>query len=478
MKQITNLFINGIWRDGSGKHTREVLDPATGQLLSSVALADLDDLQEACDAAHMGFAQWRSISAYDRCKILNKAAMLIRERVDLIAPILTREQGKPIAQARQEVESSADILNWFAEEGRRSYGRIIPSRSSDVAFSVRKEPVGPVAAFSPWNFPLAQASRKIGAALASGCSIILKGPEETPAALAHIVAAIHEAGIPQGVLNLVYGVPNMISEFLIPNPVIRKISFTGSTVVGKQLAAIAGAHMKRVTMELGGHSPTLVFDDANLDLAAKLLTAFKFRNAGQVCTSPTRILVHKNVYNEFKNKLTAQVSALKVGNGMDIENDMGPLANPRRLQAMEMFTSEAVERGGTLLAGGRRIGNQGNFFEPTILEGVPENTKILNEEPFGPIMTLHPLDNFDEMIEEANRLPYGLAAYAYTRSARTVAKFSEGVEAGMVSINHHGLGPPETPFGGVKDSGYGSEGGSEALDAYLVSKFITHSIVD
>jgi succinate-semialdehyde dehydrogenase/glutarate-semialdehyde dehydrogenase len=478
MIETVKLYINGAWRNGGGNQTLDVFDPATGQKHGYVSVADLSDLDEACRAAEKGFNQWRAVSAYDRCNLMRSASALIRERVDTIAPLLTREQGKPIAQARQEVESSADILNWFAEEGRRVYGRIIPSRMPDVLLSVRREPVGPVAAFSPWNFPLAQAARKIGAALASGCSIILKGPEEAPAALASIVAALHDAGIPAGVVNLVYGVPSAISEYLIPHPTIRKISFTGSTIVGKRLASMASAHMKRVTMELGGHSPTLVFDDANIDLAAKLLTAFKFRNAGQVCTSPTRILVHEKVYDDFKGNLLARARAIKVASGFDADVEMGPLANPRRVQAMEVLTGDAVENGASVLTGGRRIGNQGNFFEPTILENVPHSARIMNEEPFGPIMMLQQFDSFDAMIAEANRLPYGLAAYAYTRSARTAAKVSEAVESGMVSINHHGLGLPETPFGGVKDSGYGSEGGSEALEPYLISKFVTHSIVD
>lgn len=478
MNAIVQLYIDGAWRNGRGNQTLDVVDPATGQKHGQVAVAELSDLEDACGAAAKGFRQWRAISAYDRCKILSKASALIRERVDEIAPLLTREQGKPIAQARQEVESSADIFNWFAEEGRRVYGRIIPSRVSDVMLSVRREPVGPVAAFSPWNFPLAQAGRKIGAALASGCSIILKGPEETPAALARIVAALHDAGVPAGVVNLVYGVPSQISTFLIPHPSIRKISFTGSTVVGKQLASMAGAHMKRATMELGGHSPTLVFEDANIDLAAKLLTGFKFRNAGQVCTSPARILVHEKVYDALKDNLIERARSMKVSNGFDADVDMGPLANPRRVQAMEGLTQDAVDRGATVVTGGRRIGNQGNFFGPTILENVSHAARIMNDEPFGPIMMLQPFDNFDAMIAEANRLPYGLAAYAYTRSARTAAKVSEAVETGMVSINHHGLGLPETPFGGVKDSGYGSEGGSEAMEPYLISKFVTHSTVD
>lgn len=478
MANTVQLYIDGAWRDGTSRETLNFWDPATGQVVGHVAVAKHDDLEDACRAADKGFRQWRVTSAVERSAILRKAASLIRERRAEIAPLLTREQGKPITQARQEIESSADIFEWFAEEGRRTYGRIIPSRAQDVRLSVIREPVGPVASFSPWNFPLAQAARKIGAALASGCSVIIKGPEETPEALAHVIGALHDAGIPAGVVNLVYGAPGDISSFLIPHPVIRKISFTGSTVVGKQLAAMAGAHMKRATMELGGHSPTLVFEDANLERAADLLTAFKFRNAGQVCTSPARILIQDKVYGEFKSKLVDRAAGLKIGNGSEEATQMGPLANPRRVQAMEALIQDAIDQNASLATGGRRIGNQGNFFEPTILEDVPQAARIMNEEPFGPVMMLQRFPDLESMIKEANRLPYGLAAYAYTRSARTAAIVSEAMESGMVSINHHGLGLPETPFGGVKESGYGSEGGSEAMDPYLVSKFVTHSLGD
>lgn len=478
MARNVQLYIDGAWRDGASGQTLEFWNPATGHPIGRVAVAGKADLDDACAAADRAFRQWRTIPAIQRCAVLHKAAALVRERAAAIAPLLTREQGKPIVQASQEVESSADILDWFAEEGRRVYGRIIPSRAPDVRLSVMREPVGPVASFSPWNFPLAQAARKIGAALASGCSVVIKGPEEAPEALARFVAALQDSGLPAGALNLIYGVPAEISSYLVPHPAIRKISFTGSTVVGKQLGALAGAHMKRATMELGGHSPTLVFEDANLERAAELLTAFKFRNAGQVCTSPARILIQDKVYGEFRSKLVERAAKLKIGDGMANGTEMGPLANPRRVEAMEGFVQDATDLGAALLTGGRRIGNLGNFFEPTILEDASPSARVMNEEPFGPVMILQRFDDFDSMVVEANRLPYGLASYAYTRSARTAARVSEAMESGMVSINHHGLGLPETPFGGVKDSGYGSEGGSEAMEPYLVSKFVTHSLTD
>jgi succinate-semialdehyde dehydrogenase/glutarate-semialdehyde dehydrogenase len=476
MVDKVGLYVNGEWCDGAGGRVLPYWNPATGEQAGEVAVAEIADLDRACDSALRAFQSWRKRSAVERSRILHKVADTIRARASEIAPLLTREQGKPITQARQEVESGADILEWFAEEGRRTYGRVIPSRAADVRLFVVREPVGPVAAFSPWNFPIAQAMRKIGAALAAGCTVILKGPEETPACLAAIMKAFHDGGVPAGVVSLVFGIPADISGHLIPHPAIRKISFTGSTTVGKQLASMAGAHMKRATMELGGHSPAIIFEDADLDRAATLLTAFKFRNAGQVCTSPSRVLVHESVYDTFKSGFIDRVRSLRVGDGALEDTEMGPLANPRRVEAMTDFVEDAVRQNATVLTGGLRIGNRGNFFEPTIIENAPLQARLMNEEPFGPILSLQPFNDVEAMIAEANRLPYGLAAYAYTRSAKTAEMITDAFESGMVSINHHGLGLPETPFGGVKDSGYGSEGGIEAMDGYLVNKFVTHAL--
>jgi succinate-semialdehyde dehydrogenase/glutarate-semialdehyde dehydrogenase len=313
----------------------------------------------------------------------------------------------------------------------------------------------------------------MSAALAAGCSIILKGPEDTPASCAALVQAYLDAGVPQGVLQLVYGNPAEISAYLIPHPVIRKITFTGSTPVGKQLASLAGLHMKRITMELGGHAPAIVFDDANVDQAVKVLFANKHRNAGQVCVAPTRFLVHEKVYGDFVQKYTDSAKKLKVGDGLDKDTRMGPLVGPRRVDAMEKIVSDAVQKGAKIEFGGKRIGNKGSFFEPTVLTNINHDMKIMHEEPFGPLSPIMPFSNFDSVVEEANRLPYGLAAYAYTSSAKTAAAIGAAFESGMVSINHHGLALPEVPFGGVKDSGYGSEGGSEAIESYLNTKFIS-----
>lgn len=471
----TALLIDGVWRSGAAGRTIDVLNPATNERIGTVAHAEIADLDEALAAADRGFRVWRATSAFERGKILRRAAELLRGRAEAIAAIMTTEQGKPIGEAKVEIMGSADILDWFAEEGRRAYGRLIPSRHDGVHQVVVKEPVGPVAAFTPWNFPMSQVVRKLGAALAAGCSIIVKAAEETPATAAELVRALVEAGVPAGVVNLVFGTPAEISEHLIPHPVIRKVSFTGSVPVGKHLAALAGRHMKRATMELGGHAPAMVFEDADMEAASAILAGSKFRNAGQVCVSPTRFLVQERVMDEFVDRFVTHARAIKVGDGLDPQTRMGPLINQRRRQAVEDLVGEAQQRGATLVSGGNRIGNKGNFLEPTVVTGVTREMRIMNEEPFGPVALMMPFRELDEVVDEANRLPYGLAAYAFSRSAKTVAALSNRVETGMLTVNHLGLALPETPFGGMKDSGYGSEGGAEAIEAYLTPKFITHA---
>jgi succinate-semialdehyde dehydrogenase/glutarate-semialdehyde dehydrogenase len=469
----TLLLIDGRWRPAADGGTIPVLDPATARPIGRVARAGRGDLDEALAAAGRGFAVWRHVSAYDRAKLMRKAANLLRERAEEIAVMLTRENGKPIAQARLETLSGADVIDWFAGEAQRAYGQVIPSRQPDVLQMTLKVPVGPVAAFTPWNFPINQVVRKLCAALAAGCSIIVKAAEDTPASPAAVIKAFVDAGIPSGVVNLVYGVPAEISSYLIPHPVIRKISFTGSTAVGKELAALAGRHMKRMTMELGGHAPVIVAEDADLDTTLGLMVPNKFRNAGQICISPTRFIVHETLADRFVDRFAAGAKAIRVGNGLDPEVEMGPLANDRRIPAIEALIDDAVERGGRLVTGGRRIGNAGWFFEPTVLADVPAEARIMNEEPFGPVAVINRVKTLDAAIAEANRLPYGLAAFAFTQSSAMATKLGNEVEAGMLSINHIGLALPEVPFGGVKDSGHGTEGGSEALDAYFDTRFVT-----
>ncbi|MFL9926341.1 NAD-dependent succinate-semialdehyde dehydrogenase [Herbaspirillum lusitanum] len=468
-----SLFINGKWQAASSGRSIDVFDPATDEKVGTVAHADKNDLDAALAAADAGFKVWRKISAYERSKVMRKAAALLRERSEHIAPILTTEQGKPLAESHTEIQTAADIIEWFAEESRRTYGRLIPARVAGVRQVVEKEPIGPVAAFTPWNYPMGQAVRKVSAALAAGCSIVLKGPEETPGGSAELYRAFHDAGVPAGVINLVFGSPAEISEYLIPHPVIRKISFTGSTVVGKQLAALAALHMKPSTMELGGHAPVIVFDDADIEQASMLLARAKFRNAGQVCVSPTRFMVQDKVYDDFLSRFTAHARQVKVGPGLDKNSTMGAMANERRVRAVQAMVEDAARLGASIKAGGERIGTRGNFFEPTVLGEVPSSARAMNEEPFGPMALVSRFSGKDDAISEANRLPYGLAAYVYTRSPETADLMAASIESGMVSINHHGLALPETPFGGIKDSGHGSEGGTEAIEGYMVTKFVT-----
>ena len=471
------LHIDGEWRAARAGRALDIVNPATGEVIGQLARAGTEDLDAALDAAAKGFAVWRRISAYERSAILRKAAAIFRERLETTARLMTQEQGKPLAEARIELAGSADVIDWFAEEGRRAYGRLIPARAAGITQLSTREPVGVVAGFTPWNFPVSQAVRKISAALAAGCAFILKGPEETPASCAELVRAFVDAGLPSGVVQLVYGVPAEISEYLIPHPVVRKISFTGSTQVGKHLAAMAGAHMKRVTMELGGHAPAIVFNDADIDAAVRILAGAKFRNAGQVCVAPTRFLIQNAVYEPFVQRFVQAAEALKLGDGLDPATTMGPLANDRRVAAMENFIGDAVQKGAKLRTGGKRHGNKGYFFEPTVLTDIPDDARVLHEEPFGPLALMRPFSSFDEAVAEANRLPYGLAAYAYTGSVTTATALGAEIEAGMIGINHHGLALTETPFGGVKDSGYGSEGGAEGLEPYLVTKFVTQASI-
>lgn len=473
----TRLLIDGQWCDAASGKTLDVVNPATGQVIGRVAHAGIADLDRALAAAQRGFDIWRKVPAHERAATMRKAAALVRERAEGIARLMTQEQGKPFAEARIEVLSAADVIEWFADEGRRVYGRIVPSRNLAVQQSVLKEPIGPVAAFTPWNFPVNQVVRKLGAALACGCSFLVKAPEETPASPAGLLQAFVDAGVPAGTVGLVFGDPAEISSYLIPHPVIRKVTFTGSTAVGKQLAALAGAHMKRVTMELGGHAPVIIAEDADIALAIKAAGGTKFRNAGQVCISPTRFLVHNSIREAFEAALVKHAQGLKIGDGLAQGTTLGPLANPRRLAAMTRIVENARATGATVATGGERVGSAGNFFAPTVLTNVSREADVFNQEPFGPVAAVRGFDRLEDAITEANRLPYGLAGYAFTRSVRNVHLLSHQLEVGMLWINQPATPWPEMPFGGVKDSGYGSEGGPEAMDAYLVTKAVSVTAV-
>jgi succinate-semialdehyde dehydrogenase/glutarate-semialdehyde dehydrogenase len=469
------LYIDGQWIGGEGRKGEDVVNPATGKVLAQLPHASTADLDTALGAAHKGFIQWKATSAYDRAKIMRKAADLLRERVEHVATVQTMEQGKSINESRIEVLTSADIIDWYAEEGRRAYGRIVPGRGKGVRQIVLQEPVGVVAAFTPWNFPTLTPVRKIAGALAAGCSIIIKASEETPAGCFELVKCFADAGLPAGVLNLVFGVPAQISEHLVVSDIVRKISFTGSIPVGKHLAGLAAQGMKRATMELGGHSPVVVFDDFDPEKAADIISAFKYRNAGQVCISPTRFYVQEKGYNKFVARFTEYAKGLKLGDGLEKGTTIGPLANPRRLDAMESFVNDAKARGGKIQAGGNRHGNQGFFFEPTVITDVPDDSKIMTEEPFGPVAPIVPFKTFDEVVQRANSLQFGLAAYTFTNSSSQAIAIGDAIQSGMVGVNSVAISTPETPFGGIKESGYGSEGGIEGLQAYMNTKFISQA---
>ncbi len=468
-----SLYIDGQYLKGEGRREQEVFDPATDRVIGRLPHATRDDLQRALDSAARAFETWKKTSPMERSKVLRKVAELARERAQDIARNMTMDQGKPIAEAVGEVMACAEHAEWHAEECRRIYGRIIPARVEGVRQLVLREPIGVCAAFTPWNFPFNQAIRKIVAALGAGCTLVLKGPEDAPSAVVAIARLFHDAGLPPGCLNIVWGVPHEVSDFLIDSPIVRKISFTGSVQVGKLLAAKAGAVMKRCTMELGGHAPVIVCDDADIGKAADLMVGFKFRNAGQVCISPTRFYVQEGAYDRFVARFVSRTATIKVGPGSDPASRMGPLAQKRRVSALHGFIDDAQQRGGSILTGGKPMGDAGSFYSPTVIADLHDDSRLLHEEPFGPVAGMLRFKDLDDVLKKANSLPFGLAAYAFTTSTKNANAIVNGLEAGMVSINHIGLALSETPFGGIKDSGYGSEGGSETFDGYLNTKFVT-----
>jgi len=474
MYQNLSLYINGEFISGDGRKMQDVINPATQELLGQLPHASEADLEHALKSAQKAFETWKHSSPMDRSAILRKVAQLTRERAQEIGHNMTLDQGKPLAEAVGEVVGCADHCDWHAEECRRIYGRVVLPRAANVRQLVLKEPIGVCVAFTPWNFPYNQAIRKIAAAIGAGCTLVLKGPEDAPSAVMAIAQMFQDAGLPPGVLNIVWGEPAKVSDYLIKSPISRKVSFTGSVPVGKLLAGLAGAHMKRVTMELGGHSPVLVFEDADIDRAATMLANFKIRNAGQVCVSPTRFYIQKSAYDKFLAKFTDVLKNIKIGNGLDAGVQMGPLAHERRIPALSRFVEDARKRGGEVVIGGEPMGGKGFFFPPTVITGLKDDAMLMTEEPFGPIAPVVPFNDIDEVLARANSLPFGLSSYVFTNSLQTATKVSNALESGMVNINHFGSALPETPFGGVKDSGIGSEGGAETFDAYLVTKFVTH----
>jgi succinate-semialdehyde dehydrogenase / glutarate-semialdehyde dehydrogenase len=476
MTQYPDLqfYIGGSWKKAA--EGQPVLNPADESVIGMVPIASRSDLEAALAAAADGFRTWSKTSPAKRAEVMLRAARLMRERVEEIAYAITLEHGKPIVQARLEVVRGCEFFEWDAAEGQRTYGRVIPSEPG-IKYIVMHQPIGMVAAFSPWNFPMSQPARKIAGALAAGCSIILKAAEETPAGAIHIARAFHDAGLPPGVLNLVFGVPSEISEYLIPKDQTRLIAFTGSTAVGKKLTEMAARHMKPVLMELGGHAPVIVCDDVDPVTTAITSAIRKARNTGQVCTSPTRFYVQKPLYDAFCKAFAEKARTVTVGDGFDSHTQMGPLANHRRIEALETLVADARAKGARVLAGGERLGNRGYFFPLTVLADLPDDARAMREEPFGPLALINPVSSIDEAIEKANALPFGLAAYAFTHSARNADQLAEGIEAGNVSINTLEASVAETPFGGVKESGYGREGGMEGLSHYTFVKNVSHRMM-
>ncbi|MDT0432223.1 NAD-dependent succinate-semialdehyde dehydrogenase [Streptomyces salyersiae] len=471
------MFIAGEWCEGGTGRTAPVVNPATGEVIGQVPLATTADLDRAAEAAAAGFATWRDTPVAERTAILHQAADLLVSRADEIGRTMTLEQGKPLREASGEARRVAGALRWDADDARRAYGRVIPSDQGTL-LTVRRRPVGPVAAFTPWNFPAGGPMRKIAAALSAGCSLVIKASEETPGTAVQLVRCFEDAGVPAGVLNLVFGDPAEVSRHLIAHPATRLIAFTGSVPVGKLLAAAAGAEMKPSLMELGGHAPVIVCEDADPVTAARRAAAAKFANAGQVCTSPSRFLVHESLVEAFTEEFVRAAEAVVVGDGLDEGVTMGPLADERRLRAMESLVADAVSRGAKVLTGGERLPRPGYFFPPTVLTGVPGDAALMTEEPFGPLAPVVPFTSLDDALRIANALPYGLAAYGFTRSTATAERLTREFEAGILSINHCGGSVHEAPSGGVKASGYGREGGPEGLDGYLVTTRVSHLLTD
>ncbi len=458
------LYIDGEFVDGRSATRLRVVNPADGEPLADYAAASDADLDRSLAAAQRGFAVWSRMLALDRFRVITRATALIRERADAIARTLTLEQGKPLAEAKREVTLSADIVDFLAEEGKRLAARTVPPRLPNVlSQTVTRVPVGPVASFTPWNFPANLPARKIGGALAAGCSLVIKPDEQVPATCLEFARAFHDAGLPAGVLNVVVGDPPHISQTLIASPVIAKVSFTGSVAVGKQLGELAMRHMKRYTAELGGHAPVIVCADADAAAVAKISVPAKFRNAGQVCASPIRFLVHRSRIDAFRDAFVAGAKALRVGPGLDEGTQVGPLVRERRLAEMQRFVDDAIEQGGQLLCGGHGLDRPGWFYPPTVIEGAPAGAIVQRLEPFGPIALVDAFDDLDDAIARANALPYGLAAYGFTHDLATAHRLGNELQAGMVGINHFGVSQPETPFGGIKDSGIGHESGLEGL---------------
>lgn len=470
-----DLLIEGRWRPATDNVRLEVRNPATGDVVTLAASAQLGDLEAAAQSASRGFEIWRDTSGLERGKVLRSTAASLRARAVEIGRKITLENGKTLAESEAEVHWAADYLEWYAEEARRTYGRVIPARNPDVRQFVLREPIGPVLALGTWNGPLVVAARKVAPALAAGCSVILKSAEQCPSGASEMALELMNAGLPAGVLNVVQGDPGLISSFLISHPVIRKITFTGSASVGKLLARQAGEYLKPITLELGGHAPVIVCEDADIRVVVEKLIPVKFRAAGQICSSPSRFFVHQSLREEFVRRVASATRELTVGDGMDVSSRVGPLIGASRVDAIERLVADAVSKGARVAAGGARIGDRGFFFQPTVLDDVSDECTIMNEEPFGPLIAVSEFTELDAVIQRANRLTFGLAAYVFTSSLATSRLLTRKLECGLVGVNTFVVSMAEAPFGGVKESGYGHEGGIEGITSFLIDKFVAEA---
>jgi succinate-semialdehyde dehydrogenase/glutarate-semialdehyde dehydrogenase len=477
---LRKMYIDGKWCEADSGGTLGVVNPATEEVIAEVAYGGRAETRRALEAAHKAMPAWRNLTSWDRAKVLRKTADLMRERADDIARTLTLEQGKPVPESKAEVLHSADTFEWFGEEGKRAYGQVIPHSAPGKRHITIKHPVGVVAAISPWNFPVTLQARKIAPALAAGCTIVSRPASQTPLCLVQVFECLIEAGCPAGVANLVLGPAQEMADEFLENPICRKISFTGSTEVGKQLMRGAAEQMKRISLELGGHAPFIVFPDADPEVGAKIAVTGKFRNNGQVCISPSRFFVHKDVQKKFTEAAVEFARGLKMGNGLDTGIEVGPMFEKKALQQTIDLVEDARKAGAQVLTGGKRSDrfDKGYFFEPTVLSNLGANAKILNEEPFAPVMPLLDFSKLDDVIAAANNTRYGLAAYVFTNDLTVAWRMAEGIEAGIIGINDPVPAAPQCPFGGMKESGLGRELAHEGLEAYLETKYVSFKLRD
>lgn len=477
-QETKSIFINGTWKNVETHNTQTVYNPATLEAITNVANGGMQETRDGIHAAKEAFPTWSGMSGRERSRILYKAAERMQEDADRLGEILTIEQGKPLQEATGEVKGAANFLLWYAEEASRAYGEWLPSSVSSKRMLVIPQPIGVVGAITPWNFPSSMITRKLGPALAAGCTTVLKPSPETPLSAIEIVKIFEEAGMPDGVVNLVTGNADTIGKEMLTNKDVRMITFTGSTEVGKHLMREGADQMKKVSLELGGHAPIIVFDDADLDKAATMSLASKFRNNGQTCICANRLYVHESVADAFTEKLKEKVEQMKIGSGMEEGVDIGPLINEKQSEKVQDHLDDAIEKGAQVVTGGHKWNNglDGYFYEPTVLKSITDDMDVVNKETFGPILPIQTFTEDDTAVQQANNTDYGLAAYIFTENTSRTLKVSEALEYGIVGVNDVFPSVPESPFGGIKQSGNGKEGGHHGMEEFMEQKFVSIGI--